>query len=200
MMAAAGSIEQVPDGHVVRLRLDGLVHQCSQAARGDRVFGSAVFGTHRSSPSRSWPAHQLVTVRLISILPTSLRLIPLTFSVSVSGQSGLMTPHCSACPSVSKSRGPCDTVRLEAYAINSLGDPQLRWVRGGILSIVGCMQARNASTSPCPACGGRGWKFSRSRRGWVTGTLNRSQTACVRRSCMECRGSGQLTALGGPDS
>ena len=99
-----------------------------------------------------------------------------------------------------QSRGRRDTVRLEAYAINSLGNPQLRWVRGGILSIVGCMQARNASTSPCPACGGRGWKFSRSRRGWVTGTLNRSQTACVRRSCMECRGSGQLTALGGPDS
>jgi DnaJ-class molecular chaperone len=43
----------------------------------------------------------------------------------------------------------------------------------------------------CPACRGHGWKFHRSRRAWTVGTLTRGQAGWVRRSCLECQGTGQ---------
>jgi len=44
----------------------------------------------------------------------------------------------------------------------------------------------------CLACRGHGWKFHRSRRAWTVGTLSRGQAECVRRSCVECQGSGHI--------
>ena len=75
----------------------------------------------------------------------------------------------------------------------------MKWVGGNITTIVGCMEARNAKPA-CTACRGRGWKFSRSRRTWVVGAMTRGQTGCARRTCMECKGSGQLTASAGEES
>jgi DnaJ-class molecular chaperone len=54
------------------------------------------------------------------------------------------------------------------------------------------MEKPNPDANKCPACRGRGWKFQRSRRAAVIGTLTRGSTAAMRRSCLECGGTGRL--------
>src|SRR5579859_7294941 len=56
---------------------------------------------------------------------------------------------------------------------------------------VGVMQQQcDSSAVACTACRGRGWKFCRSRRALVIGTLTRGAVEPARRSCPECQGSG----------
>ena len=56
----------------------------------------------------------------------------------------------------------------------------------------GHMQQVHRQTKSCPACRGRGWKFHRSRRTVVIGTLTRGATVAVRRTCPSCDGSGRV--------
>jgi DnaJ-class molecular chaperone len=52
-----------------------------------------------------------------------------------------------------------------------------------------------ARAAACPACRGQGWKFRRSRRALVIGTLIRGIADAARQSCLECGGSGQVPKL-----
>ena len=52
------------------------------------------------------------------------------------------------------------------------------------------MTQHDHAPAACLACRGRGWKFRRSRRALVIGTLMRGAAEPARRSCLECRGSG----------
>jgi len=52
------------------------------------------------------------------------------------------------------------------------------------------MPNSDAQQDSCLACRGHGWKFHRSRRAWTVGTLTRGRAECVRRSCLECQGTG----------
>jgi len=52
-----------------------------------------------------------------------------------------------------------------------------------------------ARTAACPACRGQGWKFRRSRRALVIGTLIRGTADAARQSCLDCGGSGQTRKL-----
>jgi DnaJ-class molecular chaperone len=47
----------------------------------------------------------------------------------------------------------------------------------------------------CASCRGHGWKFRRSRRALVIGTLIRAAAEAVRQSCLDCGGSGRVREL-----